>query len=245
MKTILLNIERVRRVNETHQHVYLSHDAMLFNLKAGQSLLARVGDVNDPFLREHWHPVQVNKTGLVIERPVTSMYLPSTTVEVIGMIGQPFRYRRTLRAILLIAYETPPTALLMAIPALIANQVAVTLVLLGAAASYRTEHLPPEVEVIAGDSDFNWANRVTTVGWADQVFVVVDPADEINCFRKVWRIFNEIRADIPKAYLFGVFQPILPCGVGACTACMVKIKGGMALACTQGPAFDLTEMNLS
>ncbi len=245
MKTLILNIERVRRVNETHQHVYLSYDPMLLNLKAGQSLLARVGEVNDPFLREVWHPVQVSKSGAVVERPVTSLYLPSTPVEVIGMIGQPFRYRRTLRAVLLIAYETPPTALLMAIPALLANQVAVTLVLLGSAAAYRTEHLPPEVEVIAGDADFNWSNRVTTVGWADQVFVAVNPADEMTCFRKVWRIFNDIRADIPKAYLFGVFQPIMPCGVGACAACTVKIKGGTALACTQGPAFDLTEMNLS
>jgi hypothetical protein len=56
--------------------------------------------------------------------------------------------------------------------------------------------------------------------------------------------FSELRAEIPSNYLFGVFQPILPCGVGACGACMIKAKGGSPLVCTQGPAFDLTEVNL-
>ncbi|MFN8527965.1 MAG: hypothetical protein U0670_05085 [Anaerolineae bacterium] len=244
MKELLLNIERVRRINETHQHIHLSSDAMLLNLKAGQSLLARVGEQPDGYLREQWYPVSISRTEVVVERPVSTPYMPGTTVQVLAMVGQPFRYRRTLRGILLIAHNTPPTALLMSIPALIANHVNVTLVLLGTAAQYRTEHLPPEVEVIIGDTDFNWANRVTTVGWADQVFVVVDPADEMTHFRRVWAVFHEVRADIPKSYLFAVFQPLLPCGVGV-SACMVSTKNGQSLTCVSGPSFDMTELHLS
>jgi hypothetical protein len=46
-------------------------------------------------------------------------------------------------------------------------------------------HLPPEVEVIHGESGrmasslqskMDWANRVTSIGWADQVFVTVAQA---------------------------------------------------------------------
>jgi hypothetical protein len=244
MRELILNIEKVRRINETHQHLVLSLDPALMNLKAGQSLLARV-DGSPDYLREQWFPVSISKTEIVVERPADRLYMPATPVHVLSMIGQPFRYRRTLRAVLLIAYNTPPTPLVLSIPSLLANQVSVTLVLLGSAAAYKTEHLAPEVEVIIGDADLNWANRVTTVGWADQIFVTVDPADELTAFRRLWALFAQLRNEIPKAYLFGVFQPILPCGVGACGACMIRTKTGAAASCTQGPAFDLTEMSLS
>ncbi|MDX2162985.1 MAG: hypothetical protein SF162_16840 [bacterium] len=245
MKELVLTIDRVRRISDTHQHVHLSFEPSLINLRAGHSLLARVGDPVEPYLREHWHPVAVNRQEVIVERPAAFLYMPGTPVTVLSMIGQPFRYRRNLRSVLFMACDTAPTPLLLALPALIANHVAVTLVLIGKAAAYKTEHLPPEVEVIAGDADFNWHNRVTTVGWADQVFVVVDPADEIAYYRRVWALFTELRAEIPKGYLFGVFQPPLPCGVGACGACMIRLKGGQGLACAQGPAFDLQEMALS
>ncbi len=244
MRELILNIERVRRVNETHQHLILSADQALLNLKAGQSLLAHV-EGSSAYLREQWFPISISKSEVVVERPADRLYMPATTVHVLSMIGQPFRYRRTLRSVLLIAYNTSPTPLLLSIPALLANQVGVTLVLLGSAASYKTEHIAPEIEVIIGDADFNWANRVTTVGWADQIFITVDPADELASFRKLWALFNQLRNEIPKAYLFGVFQPILPCGVGACGACMIRTKSGTTFACTQGPAFDLTEMHLT
>ena len=64
-------------------------------------------------------------------------------------------------------------------------------------------------------------------------------------FGEIWRLFNELRADIPKNYLFGVFQPVLPCGVGGCHACMVRMKQGMRLVCTEGPAFDLSQVALT
>lgn len=244
MKEFTLNIERVRRVNTTHQHLILSSDPSLMNMKAGQSLLARIGDSYDPYLREQWIPIEITRESVTVERPVGIAYTPSTLVSVIGVVGQPFRYRRTLRSVLLIAHNTPPTPLLLAIPSLIANHVNVTLVLLGSAANYRTEHIAPEVEILIGDDQFNWANRVTTVGWADQVFVVVDPADELNNFARIMHHMSELRADIPNNYLFGVFQPVLPCGVGACGACIVRTKQGAPLACSQGPSFDLTEVKL-
>lgn len=253
MRELILNIERVRRINETHQHIHLSTDASLMQMKAGQSLLANALDSHgddagsggrlDPYLREQWFPVVIGKNEIVVERPMERRYEPSTQVSVLGIIGQPFRYRRTLRSVLLLAVDTAPSSLLLAIPALLANYVSVTLVLLGSAAGYKTAHLAPEVEVILGDGNLNWANRVTTVGWADQVFVAVDPSDESACFSRVLELFRTLRADLPTNYLFGVFQPPLPCGVGACSACMIRLKSVTALACEDGPAFDLLDLN--
>lgn len=246
MKETEAIIERIKRVNDTHQQVYLAVDTSLNGILPGQSVLARANAENqfDPYLREQWFPVSSGVNRLVVERPASIRYEPGQVVSLIGIIGQPFRFRKTLRNVLLIASDTAPTPLLPIVPLLIANRIAVTLVLLGRAAKYGTAHLPPEVEVQLGDDDLNWQNRVTTVGWADQVFVAVAPYDELANFRLIWNMFHEVRADIPQNHLFGVFNPILPCGVGACSACMLQLKGTTALICAEGPAFDLTEVVL-
>ena len=123
-------IERVRRVNQTHQQLHVSVDSSLNSIKPGQSLLARVGESWNPYLREQWWPVDQEKNRLIIERPVGTHYEPGTIVSLIGAIGDPFRFRRTLRTVMLIAYNTEPTPLLMTIPALLANRVNVTLSLI-------------------------------------------------------------------------------------------------------------------
>lgn len=249
MKETQALIERVRRVNETHQHLYVTVDASLASIKPGQSLLAKVGEGWSPYLREQWYPVDQEKNMLIIERPVGTHYEPGSIVSLIGAVGEPFRFRRTLRTVLLVAYNSEPTPLLLTIPALLSNRINVTLLLLGA--NYDTQHLPPEIEVIQGEvgegapvNKLNWANRVTTIGWADQVFVTVPQDDELTYFREIWALFSELRADIPANYLFGVFRPLLPCGVGACSCCEVRLKGTTALMCTSGPAIDLTKLPL-
>lgn len=246
MKETQALIERVRRVNDTHQHLDLTIEASLTQIRAGQLVLARTHETWHPYLREAWWPVSLTKNTLVVERPSSITYEPGQVVNLLGIIGQPFKFRRTLRNVLLMAYNTEPTPLLMILPALLANKVSVTLLLLGEAANYGTQHLPPEVEILKGDADMNWPNRVTTVGWADQVFVTVSQEDEMACFRRVWELFRELRAEIPQNYLFGVFRPPLPCGTGACQACMVRMRGSsQVFTCTDGPALDLTEVVLS
>ncbi len=251
MKETQAIIERVRRVNDTHQQLHIAIDPSFGSIKPGQSVLARIGEEWTPYLREQWWPISQQKNTLIVERPATARYEPGTVVSLIGIIGQPFRFRRTLRNVLLLAYNTDPTPLLMTIPALLSNSVAVTLVLLGS--DYETEHLPPEVEIMrnkigtgAAVEKINWANRVTAIGWADQVFVTVPQEDEMSYFREIWALFSDLRADIPANYLFGVFRPPLPCGVGACSSCMVKLQGSAAaFMCTDGPAVDLTKVPLS
>ncbi|MBK8023352.1 MAG: hypothetical protein IPK19_18450 [Chloroflexi bacterium] len=218
----------------------------MLQIRPGQSLLARVDQTRDPYQREHGWPVGVEKNLLLVERPSGIRYTPGGIVSLIAPVGSPMRFRKTLRTVLLIAYNTEPSPLLMTIPALLANQIGVTLVLLGSAKTYSTGHLPPEVEVLRGEGDtLNWQNRVTTIGWADQVFVTVSPDDEHEQLLTIWKLFGELRADIPNNYLFAVHNTALPCGVGACGACTLKIHGGTSLVCVDGPAFDMTKMVLT
>lgn len=237
-------IQRVRRINPQYQHIDLGIDEQLSDIKPGQSLLVRQGESWQPYLREQWWPVRISPQTLVIERPGHIKYEPGDFVSVLGPVGAFFRFRRSLRHVLLMAYDTAPTPLMAMIPLLIANQTSITLVLLGDASTYQTAHLPGQVEVIHGSATLEWEERVMTVGLADQVFAIVRPDDEIRRFGEIYRMFADLRADIRKNYLFGVFQSIQPCGAGACQACMIRLKQGTALTCMDGPTMDLSQVQL-
>jgi hypothetical protein len=239
-------IERVTRLNEHYQRLQLSVDPYVQELKPGQSFLARSTDGGwNPYLREQWWPVALTQNSLIVERPGTEVYEPGEVVSLLGFVGQPFRYKRVLRNVLLIADDTAPTPLIMAGHQLVSNKVSVTLVLGGSAVQYPTAHLPPELEVIAADDDLNWPNQVLTAGWADQVFVAVRAQDEMERITHTWQMFNRLRKDVPKGYIFAIMHPILPCGIGACAACLVALREHeMMTVCTEGPCVDMTSLPL-
>jgi len=244
-------VERIRRVNRDYQQLELAVDISLTNIRAGQSVLAHRIEKDyeiqnwEPYLRELWFPVDI-LTGnkIVVERPAKVQYIPGQLFSLLGPVGQPFRFRRSLRNILLVVHNTPPSALLMMLKPLLSNQVSVTMVLMGTAKDYDTQHLPEEIEIIRAEDDLTWPDMVMTLGWADQVFVLVGQGDELSYFRQIMELVRERRNDIPQNYIFGVFQNALPCGVGACYACMLKMNDDTKLQCIDGPAFDLTTVRL-
>jgi len=119
------------------------------------------------------------------------------------------------------------------------------MVLMGSARQYETSHLSEEVEIFQADDDLTWPDMVMTLGWADQVFVVVGQGDELGYYSDVMRLMRERQSDIPTNYAFAVMQRELPCGVGACHACALKLRGAHKLQCLDGPAFDLTDLRLN
>lgn len=246
-------IDRIRRINEDYMYLEVAiENEPLRKLKPGASLLARPLDPDDeaverwePYLREQWYPAGFTAAGnLLVERPFSERYRPGMVYSVLGPVGQPYRFRKSLRNVLLVAYDTAPLPLTIMISQLIGNDISVTLVLLGDAQAYDTEHLAPEVEVVHGTGDAEWTDQVMTLGWADQIFVVVKQDDEKMRFARFYERVTLLRNQIPKNYIFGVFQPVMPCGVGACGACMMRYDNEVVAACTQGPTFDLTRVQL-
>lgn len=236
-------IERIRAVNSTHQHLELAVDESLMSIKPGQFLMARAGNRWDPYLRTVWYPVDLRDSRIVVERPLSETYDVGQTVSLIGIAGDHYRFRKGVRNVLLVAYDCAPTPLLMMLPWLIRNNIAATLVLLGEAAQYETQHLPPEIEIIEGDSDLNWPNQVMTVGWADQIFACVAQDDENYRFAQLLTRIRERRSEVPKNYLFGVYQGFA-CGFGMCDVCAIPTEDGIKLACMKGPSFDLALVKL-
>lgn len=252
MKESQAYIERIKRVNRDFQRLDLAVDQALSSPLAGQALLARRIEKDydterwDPYLRELWFPVDVKASNiLTIELSVRQQFAPGQLLSIIGPVGQPFRFRQKLRNILLIAYHTPPTPLLMMLPSLLDRQASVTMVLMGSARQYETAHLPSEVEIILAEDNMTWNDMVMTLGWADQVFATVGPGDEFSHFADIMQLMRERRNDVPANYAFGVLQRPLPCGVGACHACVLNLRGSQKLQCVDGPAFDLTTLHLN
>jgi len=264
MRETQANIERVTRLNAHIQRLHLSiEDSLntikpedsLNTIKPGQTVLARrfygaQPEQWQPYLREHWWPVAVTaKPGhpseMTVDRPTYPSYDPGQQYTLLGPVGKPFAYKRTIRQVLMIAHDTMPSPLLMSTEWLLSNKVNTTLVLSGKAVDYPVSELPKELEVIRSDDKLQWPNRVMTIGWADQVFVAVGQDDEMGRFKEVLELFKALRAEVPKQYIFGVSQLIQPCGVGACQACTISLQGGdYALACLDGPALDLTALHL-
>ena len=251
MKESQAYIERIKRVNRDYQRLELAVDKSLSALHPGQAMLVRRIEKDydaeqwDPYLRELWFPVEIQATNIVVvEQPAKVQYNPGQLLSIIGPVGNSFRYRQKLRNILLIAYHSTPAALLMMLPPLLARGVSVTLILMGEARQYDTGHLPEPVEVIQAEDNLTWHDMVMTLGWADQVFALVGAGDELTHFGEIMRLIRDRRNDVPSNYIFGVLQRQLPCGVGACHVCMLRLRGGLKLQCIDGPAFDLTTLQL-
>ncbi|MCY4146751.1 MAG: hypothetical protein OXE95_10540 [Chloroflexi bacterium] len=245
-------VERIKRVNRGYQRLELAVDRSLSALLPGQALLVRriskdyAAEIWHPYLRDLWFPVDVLASNiLVVEQPAREQFVPGQLLSLLGPIGKPLRFRQKLRNLLLLAYATPPTPLLMMLPPLLEQGTSLTMVTMGSARDYDCAHLPEEVEIIQASDDHSWGDMVMTLGWADQIFALVGEGPELIRFAEIMRLIRSRRSDVPANTIFGIFQRQLPCGVGACQACMLPVRPSARLQCLDGPAFDLTQLRLA
>jgi NAD(P)H-flavin reductase len=236
-------IERVRRISSTLQRIDLGVEEGLARLKPGQSLLARsAGDRWDPYLPEVWTPVALDGLTITIERPARDQYTPGQVISLLGPVGAPFPMRYNLRSLLMLALDTPPTPLVLLATMAVRTRIEVTLVLNGSATDYPLDVLPAEIEVVTGGLEEGWPNQVTTVGWADQVIAVANPRYRDMLYPQLIAKIKELRTDLPKRFVLGLFEGPIPCGTGACQGCGVACVDEDRLICVDGPAIDLEDV---
>jgi hypothetical protein len=118
------------------------------------------------------------------------------------------------------------------------------LVLLGTAAEYPFAGIPAAVEVMNGTEQGTWPNEASMISWADQIFIAAHPVFYLDHFTMLFHKMKAARGHIPVNVIYGIFNLPMPCGVGACDACMVRCKTSDRYACLQGPALDLAEVQL-
>jgi hypothetical protein len=234
-------IERVRRVAANLQQLDLSVEAAL-QLQPGQSVFACSVDNEGwhPYLREQWIPIGAYSGRVAVELPAERVYAPGRVVSLLAPIGKPFPLRPNLQRMLLIVQNTMPTPVIFLASHLIANGIAVTLVLSGQATGYPLELLPAEVEILHGDSDWKWPDQVETLSWADQIIALAPTYGYSESYSALLNVIRQIRQhDLPDQYLCGLFYHRLGCGTGACQVCQIPGQHGDLLACLDGPALDL------
>lgn len=240
-------IERVWQLSPRLQRLELTVEPSLAQLSPGQLLLALPQARHDPYLREQWIPIDASDGMIIVERHAGDVYTPGQVVNLLGPVGteMPFSGGGNKR-LLLIAQDTSPVPLLMLAQKAIQHTSEVTLVLLGSATDYPFAGIPAAVEVINGGDEWIWPNREATLTWADQIFVTAHDAFWYDHLSNFFQLVKRVRGHIPVNILFGVFSNLpMPCGTGACGACLIRCKTAVKAACTQGPAFDLTEVHLA
>jgi hypothetical protein len=238
-------IERVRRVGAGWQHLALAVDPSLEQTQPGQVLLVRVDETWDPYLREVWIPVDFDDEEglLIVEQPLGRNFSPGDVVSIIGPIGEAFPIKRDIQHLLLVAQDYAPIRLFFLMNHALRTGVNVTLVLTGDAQEmYPINLLPPALEVIQSGIATSWADQDQTFLWAEQVFVITSPALMDDYYAMLLHAAQKSRHALPEGYLHGIFDLPIPCGTGACMACMVRSRDGNRLACVDGAAFDLARI---
>lgn len=242
-------VERIRRIAPTIQRLDLAVDVAHRAVIAGQLFLARATDTFDPYLREPWVPVDKSETHIVVEQVIprgVSRYTPGQIVSLIGPVGKALTFSDAVRALLIVACEATPAALLMAASTMLARGGAVTLALVGRARHYPLEALPAEVEVVRAETYELWGEKDKMLGWADHVLVVAPPSLENDAYARLLEDIRRVRIEPAAGFVQGLFHGAMPCGVGACQACVVRLHGGEERpACIEGPAFDLLDVSFS
>lgn len=240
-------IERLRRVSADLVQIDLAVEPSLAQLRPGQGLFVRPSLVTgwDPYLRALLTPIDVQPGRIVAEILAGHPYTPGTVLSVLSPVGRPIPIRGGIRRMLMIAEDTFPTPLLLQARTLISGGVEVTLVLGGTARRYPLELLPPEVEVLHGEEDWAWPDRVETLEWADQVLIVAAPHAQMNAYARLYQTLSQLRHQaIPDGFVLGLFTPRLACAAGVCGACLIP-AGEELHACLEGPAVDLKHVRFA
>lgn len=232
-------IERVKRAPGGLQRLEVAVSAEQAGIAPGQLLLARTSDTLDPLLRDPWIPIRRDGTILTIERPDVKQFIPGQEVSLLGPIGRAIPVPEATRQLLLIAHDAAPTALLYLAHEMLEKRAAVTLILTGSATRYGLVDLPPSLEVFRYPETEQWTDRAALLKWAGQIVVLAAYPHQQDIYGRLNSEIRQARMDFPPNFAHALYYPPMPCGVGACQACMVKVKGEDQLACTDGPSFDL------
>ncbi len=197
-----------------------------------------------PYLRERWLPVHIEDRLIHIDRqPQDAPLAPGAVVDMVGPCGAPIPVRRGAERLLMVVQGAAPTPLVALMRQAVEAGHAVTAVLDRAAReSYPLRALPPQVEVLGAPEAWAWAEQVDAIKWADQVVAFSPIHDTEANYNRLWQTINQLRAPVPVGFALGLYLPPVPCGVGACGACLVRGRRGDIHACTEGPAIDLSRV---
>lgn len=226
----------------------------------GQFFMVRCGATWTPYLRRPLFPSSIEG------HTVTFWGIPArndglewlatqpegTHLDILGPFGKGFSVHVHDRHLLLVAEAPWVNPLLALISAQLARQGGVVLLVEAATAAdlLPPALLPPAVEYHTATADRSAGHDDTldaildwALPWTDKLCAAGSAPFLHRLKRKVASIRNAGPTDTLHAGFAQALAPVpLPCGVGACLACLVDTGRGTHRACQRGPVFDLTEL---
>lgn len=225
--------------------------------RPGQFLLLRCGPSWTPYLRRALFPVDAQQDTLALwinsladeGMAWLSRRRVGDVLDLIGPLGKGFSLQPQQRRLMLVAEAAHVAPLLALMQVHLARQGSVVLLLQAdtAASLLPPGALPPSVEYYtatgdgsAGDVDVLNVPLAGALPWADALAA----AGSASFLRRLQARIGDLRP-VPYRGFAQVVAPVaLPCGSGACLACLVNTGRGYHRACQRGPVFDLTELAL-
>ncbi|MCB0192269.1 MAG: hypothetical protein KDJ65_10035 [Anaerolineae bacterium] len=223
------------------------------SLQSGQFLLLRCADAFTCYLcRPIFPQPETNHDFTLLIRPDPDPGLAwlatrqvNDKLDVIGPFGQGFDLPNGVQNLLLVSDSQDMAPLPALMTQAVAMGLSVTMALGGRRATtlYPVAALPPVVEFQAATLDGSLGHHgpITDLlpdllRWADRVCAV----GSTHLYQTLRIQAEQIRFSLPADFAFGLVTDVpLPCGVGACLACVRHTQAGLRLACIDGPVFDL------
>jgi dihydroorotate dehydrogenase electron transfer subunit len=181
-------------------------------------------------------------------QPAAAAYLhrlrPGETLNLLGPFGTGFQVDARTRTLLLAADRLRAPLLLPLIESLLDKGGRVALLLDGGsepapAVDPLLPLLPLPVEArVEPHASFAAALAAMAV-WADQICLALPMRD----YAQVAAVVRTAKPRILPGAVQALVEAPLPCGVGACLACVIPLAGGgHTRACLHGPVFDLARL---
>lgn len=194
----------------------------------------------------------IDPTGFAIMAPPghpATHLLPGARVAMLGPLGKGFRIENQQRLLVITeAGRLPPLLPLL-------TSTATTTLVVEAATRARLPSLhriPPTVELHTITHDGSAGHTGTleqlldadspvreSLRWADCACFSCEPARYPALARSVRRARMHPSADFAQALI----EVTMPCGAGACEVCRIQTRSGERRACSDGPVFDLLELD--
>lgn len=189
------------------------------------------------------HPLHDTGLAWLCAQPVDA------PVDLLGPFGKGFAVHRQQQRLLLVAEGVHVAALLALIGPQLGRGGSVGLLVEGAthADLLPAAALPPAVEYYSATADGsaghpgNLSDLLPAfLRWAD----LVCAAGSAPFLGRLKRAIGETRFSAGAGFAQVLAPAPLPCGIGACLACLVDTGRGWHRACQRGPVFDLVELVL-
>ena len=245
-----------------HSHIQLDN-SVLIRLQIpgadqpchpGQFFLLRAGSEWSPYLRQPLFPAAIEPhTILLWGIPAWDPSLgwlarqpDGTALDLLGPIGKGFSVHPHQKHLLLVAQASKLAALLALVNPHLNRQGSVGLLLEASSEAdlLPSGLLPPAVEYYTVTQD---GSRGQIEGLLDRALPWADTvcaAGSASFLRRLKEQLRHVRFGIQSGFV-QVLAPVpLPCGSGACLACLVEGSRGWHRACVRGPVFDIVELSL-